>query len=162
MMKNQAVERTLISMIRTDTRSSQIAPKPLSWSALLLVLMLGVAFYQSAASANNNRYQRISSVQPASQDIYLTVSQYELALVQVLSEICPPVLNERQRVRFDKAYNRQLRQFMPRSSNPQQSLRQLSMQRDYRAVLHNVRAWTASYPAAENRALCRGFAEMSF
>lgn len=164
MMKNQAVERTLATfMIQTDARQRQIAKtsKAWSWSALVLVLLLGVGVYQSVNAANN-RYQRVSSVQPTSQDIYITVSQYELALVQVLSEICPPMLNERQRVRFDTAYNRQLRQFMPRSSNPQQSLRQLSTQRDYRAVLHNVRAWTASYPTAENRALCREFSEMSF
>lgn len=132
-----------------------------SLSALLFALMLAIACCNPADAANG-RYQRVTSIQPTNQDIYITVSQYELALVQVLSEICPPVLNEKQRVRFEKSYNRQLRQFLPRSSNPQQSLRQLSTQRDYRAVLHNVRAWTASYPTAENRALCREFAEMSF
>lgn len=163
MMKNQAFERTLATYrIPSFVQSMGLPPKALSLPALLLVLMLGMTLCTSADASNNGRYQRVTSVQPINQDIYITVSQYELALIQVLSEICPPVLNEKQRARFDKAYNNQLRQFMPRSSNPQQSLRQLSMQRDYRAVLHNVRTWTASYPAAENRALCREFAEMSF
>lgn len=96
------------------------------------------------------------------QEVYLTVSQYELALIQVLSEICPSMLTQTQRVRFSKAYNEQLRSFMPTSANPQQTLKQLSAQREYRLVLHNVRSWTSSYPAAENRALCQEFAQSVF
>ncbi|OOR85416.1 hypothetical protein B0180_01090 [Moraxella canis] len=125
---------------------------------LFVMLSLGVC---AAASANNTtpRYQRISSPQAVStQEIYLTATQYELALIQVLSEICPPVLNARQKANFNRAYDRQLRIFMPRSADPYQSLRQLSTQREYRMVLHNVRAWTASFPASENRALCYEFA----
>ncbi|USZ15253.1 hypothetical protein NGM44_02330 [Moraxella sp. FZFQ2102] len=132
-------------------------------SVLICLLLIGLSLSHAADATTGSqaRYQRVTAITPTNQDIYLTVSQYEIALVQVLSEICPPVLNERQRLRFDKAYNRQLREFMPRATNPQQSLRLLSGRRDYRAVLHNVRSWTASYPASENRALCREFAEMS-
>ncbi|MFA9485763.1 MULTISPECIES: MCR_0457 family protein [unclassified Moraxella] len=91
-----------------------------------------------------------------------TVSEYELALVQVLSEICPPMLNNNQRVRFARAYNQQLRSFMPTSANPNDTLRHLHTQRDYRAALQSVRAWTTSYPAAQNRRLCLQFAEVEF
>lgn len=91
-----------------------------------------------------------------------TASEYELALVQVLSEICPPMLNNNQRVRFTRAYNQQLRSFMPTSANPNDTMRRLHTQRDYRAALQSVRAWTASYPAAQNRKLCLQFAEIEF
>lgn len=92
----------------------------------------------------------------------LTVSQYELALVQVLSEICPPMLNSQQRIRFTHAYNEQLRSFLPTSANPNDTLRQLHTQRDYRAALQSVRAWTASYPKPQNQKLCMQFVEVDF
>lgn len=133
------------------------------WLNLLLsTLILSVLSVTHLAHAES-RYQRDARNQLrqiSTQDVYLTVSQYELALIQVLSEICPPMLNQNQKVRFDKVYNKQLRAFMPNNSNPQQALRQLSGQRDYRLILHNVRSWTKSYPASENRALCKEFAQM--
>ncbi|MFC0820748.1 MCR_0457 family protein [Moraxella marmotae] len=124
---------------------------------VLLIIALGLP--TAACAANPARYQRVSAPQTINtQEIYLTVSQYELALIQVLSEICPPILNTTQKANFGRAYNRQLHLFMPRSANPHQSLQQLNNQRDYRIILHNVRAWTASFPASENRALCYEFA----
>lgn len=131
---------------------------------LFFVLSLSLCTAVSAnattpPNATTPRYQRISTPQAVStQEIYLTATQYEVALIQVLSEICPPMLNTRQKANFNRAYDRQLRIFMPYSADPYQSLRQLSVQREYRIVLHNVRAWTASFPASENRALCYEFA----
>ena len=125
---------------------------------LFFVLSLSLCTAVSA-NATTPRYQRISTPQAVStQEIYLSATQYEVALIQVLSEICPPMLNTRQKANFNRAYDRQLRIFMPYSADPYQSLRQLSVQREYRIVLHNVRAWTASFPASENRALCYEFA----
>lgn len=91
----------------------------------------------------------------------LTVSQYELALVQVLAEICPPMLNSDQRLLFIKAYNQQLRSFLPTATNPNDTLKHMHSQRDYRTALQNVRAWTASYPINQNRRLCLQFSEKS-
>lgn len=129
---------------------------------LVLLVMISIGIPSMASANNTPRYQRVSSAQAvASQEVYLSVSQYELALIQVLSEICPPVLNAQQKANFNRAYNQQLRLFMPRAANPHQTLRQLTTQREYRMVLHNVRAWTASFPASENRALCREFASLA-
>ncbi|WP_126331598.1 MCR_0457 family protein [Moraxella cuniculi] len=127
----------------------------------LVLLVLTVCLWGSFTLLANARYQRTATPQTvASQEVYLTVTRYELALIQVLSEICPSVLNTRQKINFNRAYDRQLRAFMPRATNPHQTLRELSNQREYRNILQNVRAWTASYPADENRALCYEFANM--
>lgn len=129
---------------------------------LLLLAVISIGISSMAYANNTPRYQRVSSAQAvATQEVYLSVSQYELALIQVLSEICPPMLNAQQKANFNRAYNQQLRSFMPRAANPHQTLRQLTAQREYRMVLHNVRAWTASFPASENRALCREFASLA-
>lgn len=90
----------------------------------------------------------------------IRVTKYELALVQVMAEICPQMLNERQKRRFFEAYENQLRVFIPHTNNPRQVLDYLGSQRDYRAVLQSVRAWTASFPASENRELCVDFANI--
>lgn len=134
-------------------------PSTLQRLGAMLFLVLNLSLCTASANATTPRYQRILSPQAVStQEIYLTATQYEVALIQVLSEICPPMLNTRQKANFNRAYDRQLRIFMPYSADPYQSLRQLSAQREYRIVLHNVRAWTASFPTSENRALCYEFA----
>lgn len=89
----------------------------------------------------------------------VTADPYELALMQVLGEICPPLLNSAQRQKFMNAYQTQLRSFMPANLNANAALRQIGNQRSYRNVLQNVRTWTLSYPVSENKALCVEFAE---
>lgn len=88
----------------------------------------------------------------------ISVSQYELALAQVLSEICPPMLNKEQQVKFYEAYQSQLKVFIPTSGDPNETLRYLSNQRNYQIILQNMRTWTASFPVQENQKLCQDFA----
>lgn len=97
----------------------------------------------------------------ASELAKIRVTKYELALVQVLAEICPKMLNANQRVQFFEAYRRQLRAFIPNTDNPEKILEYLTHQKDYRTVLQNVRAWTASFPVNENRQICVDFANVS-
>lgn len=87
--------------------------------------------------------------------ITVTVSQYELALAQVLSEICPAMLTQEEREQFNEAYHKQLRKFLPKVDNPSEILRRLSGQQEYRSALQRVRSWTADYPDSENHALCQ-------
>lgn len=157
MMKNSALKQIF--------DAPQLAGKPKYLKPLLVLAMLLAMLAAESAWAKSRQQHghRPAQVRTVSmQEVYLTVSQYELALIQVLSEICPSMLTQTQRVRFSKAYNEQLRSFMPNSANPQQTLKYLSGQREYRLVLHNVRSWTSSYPAAENRALCQEFAQSVF
>lgn len=93
--------------------------------------------------------------------VSLEVTPHELALVQVMSEICPPLLNSSQRLKFTQAYQSQLRAFMP-NLDPTAVMQQISGQAGYRNILSSIRAWTLSYPTAENRALCVEFSESSF
>lgn len=88
----------------------------------------------------------------------VTADPYELALTQVLAEICPPLLNETQRQRFFNAYNLQMRSFIPAHLDSQAAIRQIGSQHGYRNILQSVRSWTLSYPTNENKALCIEFA----
>lgn len=88
----------------------------------------------------------------------ISVSQYELALVQVLSEICPPMLTKAQQAKFYEAYQNQLRVFIPTASDPDETLKHLANQRHYQIILQNMRAWTESFPPQENQQLCQEFA----
>lgn len=154
MMKNSALKQVF------DTPMTAKKPKYLKPLLVLAVLLSMLVTQYGMAKPRQVRHTQVRTI--TAQEVYLTVSQYELALIQVLSEICPSMLTQTQRVRFSKAYNEQLRSFMPTSANPQQTLKQLSAQREYRLVLHNVRSWTSSYSAAENRALCQEFAQSVF
>lgn len=131
---------------------------------ITLTLVLFVNIILSAHAQTTTQHSiKITTRSPAvnvSELANIRVTKYELALVQVMAEICPQMLNERQKRRFFEAYENQLRVFIPHANNPKQVLEYLGSQRDYRAVLQSVRAWTASFPVSENRELCVDFANI--
>lgn len=88
----------------------------------------------------------------------MEVSPHELALTQVLAEICPAFLNAPQKQKFQESYKKQLQALMP-EFDPTLVMTQMNRQKEYRNTLKSVRAWTVSYPKEENRALCVEFAE---
>ncbi len=91
----------------------------------------------------------------------IRVTKYELALVQVMAEICPDMLSGRQKSQFYEAYSNQLRAFIPSVDDPERVLGYLSTQQDYRAILQSMRSWTKRFPQTENRELCVDFANVS-
>lgn len=86
---------------------------------------------------------------------------YTLALAQTLSEICPSMLNAKQKQQFYEAYQNQLKIFMPDVADPKETLRYLNTQTEYKEVLQSVRTWTAGFPPSENKELCQEFASAS-
>ena len=67
-----------------------------AWDDTLFMLSLSL-YTVALANSTTPRYQRISTPSHQHKEIYLTATQYEVALIQVLSEICPPMLNARQK-----------------------------------------------------------------
>ncbi|WP_296404832.1 hypothetical protein [Psychrobacter sp.] len=87
-----------------------------------------------------------------------SATKHEIAVLQVLSEICPPMLNRQQRYNFKKTYNQQLKQMLPEIDNPKAAIRYLSTQQDYKTILSSIRNWTLSYSHDDNLALCTDLA----
>ena len=48
----------------------------------------------------------------------VNITKHEIAVMQVLSEICPPMLNGNQKQRFYKSYGVQLHELMPSLDDP--------------------------------------------
>ncbi|ONG37330.1 hypothetical protein BKE17_11215 [Enhydrobacter sp. H5] len=88
----------------------------------------------------------------------LSTTKEEVAVLQVLSEICPPMLNKSQQTGFNTAYNVELKKLMPTISDPRLAVQYLSSQQDYKQILNETRQWTLSYPKAENLELCKDLA----
>lgn len=84
----------------------------------------------------------------------LSTTKEEVAVLQVLSEICPPMLNTQQKQGFINAYNNELKKLMPTVSDPRLAVQYLSTQQDYKQILNETRQWTLSYPKAENKEVC--------
>lgn len=91
----------------------------------------------------------------------IEVTPHELALTQVLSEICPPLLNVTQNNKFQQVYQHQLQFFMP-TLNTALAMQQINDKKEYHHILKGIRAWTLSFPKEENKALCVEFAESKF
>lgn len=92
----------------------------------------------------------------------VTITKHELALMQVLSEICPPMLNNTQKQRFYRGYNAQLKYLLPTLDNPTAAMQYLSTQQDYRQILQSIRQWTMQFAQSDNQALCEDLANASF
>ncbi len=92
----------------------------------------------------------------------VSVTKHEIAVMQVLSEICPPMLNKKQKQRFYKSYNIQLHQLMPTLEDPKAAIQYLSTQQDYRQILQSIRSWTLGFSKQDNKALCEDLANAEY
>ena len=84
----------------------------------------------------------------------MNITKHEIAVMQVLSEICPPMLYGNQKQRFYKSYNVQLHELMPTLEDPKAAIQYLSTQQDYRQILQGIRSWTMKFSKSENKAIC--------
>ena len=92
----------------------------------------------------------------------MNITKHEIAVMQVLSEICPSMLSGNQRQRFYKSYNTQLHDLMPTLEDPKAAIQYLSTQQDYRQILQSIRSWTMSFSKQDNKALCVDLANAEF
>lgn len=92
----------------------------------------------------------------------MNITKHEIAVMQVLSEICPPMLNGNQKQRFYKSYNVQLHELMPSLEDPKAAIQYLSTQQDYRQILQSIRSWTMSFSRQDNRAICEDLANAQY
>ena len=92
----------------------------------------------------------------------INITKHEIAVMQVLSEICPPMLTGKQKQRFYKSYNVQLHELMPSLEDPKAAIQYLSTQQDYRQILQGIRSWTMGFSKQENKALCEDLADAQY
>lgn len=92
----------------------------------------------------------------------MNITKHEIAVMQVLSEICPPMLNNKQKQRFYKSYNHQLHELMPTLDDPKAAIQYLSTQQDYRQILQGIRSWTMGFSKQDNKALCEDMANAQY
>lgn len=92
----------------------------------------------------------------------INITQHEIAVMHVLSEICPPMLRGNQKQRFFNSYNAKLHQLMPTLDDPRAAIQYLSTQQDYREVLQTIRVWTMQFSKKDNRLLCQDMANGAF
>ena len=92
----------------------------------------------------------------------INITKHEIAVMHVLSEICPPMLTGKQKQRFYKSYNVQLHELMPSLEDPKAAIQYLSTQQDYRQILQGIRSWTMGFSKQENKALCEDLANAEY
>ncbi|MGB6926566.1 MCR_0457 family protein, partial [Psychrobacter sp.] len=116
-------------------------------------LITSVAMLSQASNAANNSGTTIPLDMSG-----INITKHEIAVMQVLSEICPPMLNGKQKQRFYKSYTVQLHELMPSLEDPKAAIQYLSTQQDYRQILQGIRSWTMGFSKQENKALCEDLA----
>ena len=97
---------------------------------------------KSADKAENN-----IEITPAIQ-----TTKEEVAVVHVLSEICPEIIGKNQN--FDKGYERMLTELLPGISDPVLAVEALSEEGDYQEVLAEARQNASKHSREDNREVC--------
>ncbi|MDN3453992.1 MULTISPECIES: hypothetical protein [unclassified Psychrobacter] len=120
-------------------------------------LITSVAMLSQASNAANNPATTIPLDLSG-----VNITKHEIAVMQVLSEICPPMLNGKQKQRFYKSYTVQLHELMPSLEDPKAAIQYLSTQQDYRQILQGIRSWTMGFSKQENKALCEDLANADY
>lgn len=148
LLNNSEISNSLSDYLISSVSSSA---RKLALSTLVgSVALLGSTFVQAAQTTIPVDFSRA------------TATKHEIAVLQVLSEVCPPMLNRQQRQNFQKTYNKQLKQMLPSIENPKAAIRYLSTQQDYKTILSSMRSWTLSYSRDDNLALCADLASADF
>ncbi|PIE47520.1 MAG: hypothetical protein CSA42_02855 [Gammaproteobacteria bacterium] len=131
-------------------------------SIILMFIMNGTAqakeYRMSTAIGNTANNSFIKPVDLSG----ISTTTHELALMQVLAEVCPGLISTNLRPKFAHAYRTKLHQLMPTVANPDNAMRYLSTQTEYRRVHANIKNWTLSYSRAENKAMCEELATTQF
>ena len=120
-------------------------------------LITSVAMLSQAAFAANNSDTTIPLDMAG-----VNITKHEIAVMQVISEICPPMLDDKQKQRFYKSYSVQLHELMPSLEDPKAAIQYLSTQQDYRQILKGIRSWTMGFSKQENKALCEDLANAEY
>jgi hypothetical protein len=120
-------------------------------------LITSVAMLSQASNAANNPTTTIPLDMSG-----INITKHEIAVMQVLSEICPSMLNGNQKQRFYKSYTVQLHELMPSLEDPKAAIQYLSTQQDYRQILQGIRSWTMGFSKQENKALCEDLANAEY
>lgn len=125
--------------------------KKLYHVAIMGMLVVGSGSMAQAASqseATPNTDKTIAVTQP------LQTTKEEIAVIQVLSEVCPPLLTQQQNQKFRFGYNAYLASMLPDFDQPAVVLQYLADQTDYRKILAETRQQTALFSSEDNRAVC--------
>ena len=120
-------------------------------------LITSVAMLVQASHAANNPATTIPLDMSG-----INITKHEIAVMQVLSEICPPMLSGNQKQRFYKSYTVQLHELMPTLEDPKAAIQYLSTQQDYRQILQGIRSWTMGFSKQDNKALCEDLANADY
>lgn len=91
----------------------------------------------------------------------IQTSPHELALTQILSEVCPPLIDEGLHEQFTHSYQAHLKLLMP-TLDPNLVMPKINEHPEYTKILQGIREWTMGYPDGENKELCIEFAEATF
>lgn len=85
-------------------------------------------------------------------------TQPELAVIQVLSDICPSLLPKSKHAAFQKGINRTLTSMLPGISAPEKALSALKTDKAFTKLVRLTKRTTLKYPKAENTAICNDIA----
>ncbi|OTG83336.1 hypothetical protein B9T33_02710 [Acinetobacter sp. ANC 5054] len=99
------------------------------------------------------------SVHAADEKIEVTptpsVTKQELAAIYVLSEVCPKLVSDNDKPKFDAGYAKLAKEYLPSEKNPVNALQQLSKQKSFKEALNEAKSDAKKAGNKKNGEICK-------
>lgn len=115
--------------------------------SIALISTSGALSTQSFANDTNNKdvKENIEVTQQA-------VTKEEIAAIYVLSEICPSLIEKD--AQFEQGYEKLLKEYLPKESNPSATIKSLVKQNSFKDVLKQAQQDAKNAGDQENKQVC--------
>lgn len=90
------------------------------------------------------------------------ISLDEIATVYNLSLICPSLIDNKDSKKFNHNYDIELKKVLPNETNPQEAIKQLSKQKDFKNSLKQIQAESKRFGDKENKEMCQEVVDYNY
>lgn len=127
--------------------------------------MLTLSLISASSLFMAHAYAAPSKVTSSNDNIDVTQEEIytdEIATVYNLSLICPALLQEKDSEKFNKNYAIELKKVLPNEKNPQEAIKRISKQKDFKVSLKQIQADAKQFGDKENTKMCQEVADYNY
>ena len=123
----------------------------MSFKMLTLSLITASSFLMTQTFAAPNKAANEENIDVTQEQI----SMGEIATVYNLSLMCPSLIDDKDNNKFKHNYDIELKKVLPNEANPQEAIKKLSKQKDFKTSLKQIQADSKRFGDKENKEMCQ-------
>lgn len=130
----------------------------MSFKMLTLSLISASSFLMTQTFAAPNKAASEENIDVTQEQISIG----EIATVYHLSLICPSLIDDKDSKKFKHNYDIELKKVLPNEANPQEAIKQLSKQKEFKTSLKQIQADSKRFGDKENKEMCQEVVDYNY